>query len=115
MSHSIDWLRQNPDVAYLLFLLLTGLLTEIFRKRSPAEEAALASDKPRLLALRELLRGIGVDGPKVRGALALLLLGKRLEVPPELAPAPAPQAPPTPRDPGLYPPSDEPSDGGRRA
>jgi len=97
MKEAIAWLRGNPEVAYLCFLLATGLITEAFRKRPPAEEAALRDRFPRAVALRELARGLGFDGPKIRMALGVLLLGRfeQLEAPPQ-----------TPRDPGLYPPSD---------
>jgi hypothetical protein len=96
MTDIVAWLRAHPELAYLCFLLVTGLVSEAFRKRPPNEEAALRDRYPRAVALRDLARGLGWDGPKIRGALALLLLGRPL--------LPLDASPPTPRDPGLYPP-----------
>lgn len=103
MTDPLLWLHAHPTVSLLLFFVATGLVTEVFRKRTPTEEVQFRATQPRLFGLRELLRGAGWDGPKIRGGLALLLLGNGRSQQPsivDLLEGPTP----TPRDPGLYPP-----------
>ena len=92
LTQAFLWLHHHLVIAMVIFLPLSLVATELVKKRPPVEDAALKARFPKLVALRELIRGLGWDGPKIRMALAVIFLGRAWDPLAVLDPAP-----PTPR------------------
>lgn len=79
LTQALTWLHSQFVIGLLIFIPLSLVVTTVFKKRAPAEEAELRAKHPRLVAVRELFRGLGWDAPKIRMALAMLLMGKPID------------------------------------
>lgn len=89
MNKILDWIAANPTLfALVVWPLITGVVTAIFRKPTAEEYAAM---NPRWAAFRRLIGAIGLDVPKALETVRLVLTGGK----PDDAPKP-PSLPPLP-------------------
>ena len=69
------FLAHNGWAAVLFWLALTGLLSRSLKKKDADAWVAWAEKRPRLAGLVQILRGLGLDVPKVLEGVQLVLLG----------------------------------------
>lgn len=100
--HAIqEWIKNNPILFLAIWPVFTGILTSIFRKRTPEEYAAM---NPRLAGLVRGLSSIGFDVPKFIEALWTVLTGAPPKNQTRSLQAGESVPPPTPKKPPPVPP-----------
>ncbi len=72
-SKILGWIAEHPE---LVVGAITALITLLARPLDPAGEAAFRARSPRLFALRELVRALGLDSPKAAKASYTLVTRK---------------------------------------
>lgn len=69
----LRWIEDNPVLfATVIWPLVTGIVTAVFRPRTPEEYAAMP---PRVAAVIRFICAIGLDVPKALETIRLLLTG----------------------------------------
>ncbi len=70
-----SWLAAHPQLcAAVIWPVVTGVLTALFKPRSPEEYARLP---PRLAAFIKLVAALGLDFPKMLEASGQVMKGKK--------------------------------------
>lgn len=78
LSQSLDWFR-HVGLVLLLHYVATAVITAVFRKRTPEEEAKLAIDRPRFAKLLKLARATGLDSPEAWKWIVSILFARTLK------------------------------------
>jgi hypothetical protein len=100
------WIASHQLLTYVAIMAVAGSLAGLVRKRSDEEWAAFKAEHPYTAQIVEMLRGYGIDGPKIFGAaLALIMRIGGFEHRPDDRATLVPPDTPTPREPPPPPPT----------